>query len=65
MEERNNFFCYFHYEIIFYCVELFKCTFNFKFCLNIFVSLNVNTNQTSKEQDLNFIRRSHIFWEQT
>ena len=62
MEERNStFFPYFHYEIIFCCAELFGCAFNFKFCLNIFIFLKTNTNQTSKEQeeqDLNFMRSS-------
>ena len=33
-------------------------------CWNIFMFLNINTNQTSKEQDLNFIRSSHFFGEQ-
>ena len=32
MEEKNGVFCYFHYEIIFYCVELSECTCNFKLC---------------------------------
>ena len=32
--------------------------------LNIFIFLNINTNQTSKEHDLNFIRSSHLFQEQ-
>ena len=29
-----------------------------------FTFLNINANQTSKEQDLNFIRINHLFWEQ-
>ena len=50
-EERNVFFpLFFHYEIIFCCAELFECAFNFKFCWNIFIFLNINTNQTSKER---------------
>ena len=43
---KELFFPYFHYEIIFCCTELFECTFNFKFCQNIFIFLNINTNQT-------------------
>ena len=62
--KKRRFFPYFHYEIIFCCAELFECILNFKFCWNIFIFLNINTNQTSKEQDLNFIRSSHLFWEQ-
>ena len=64
MEEKNGVFCYFHYEIIFYCVELFECTCNFKLCQNISIFLDINTNQTSKEQDLNFLRSNHLFSEQ-
>ena len=64
MEQRNGVFPYIHYEIIFCCAELFECTFNFNFCQSIFIFLNINKNQTSKEQDLNFIRSSHVFWEQ-
>ena len=62
--KETAFFSSFHYEIFFCCAELFECAFNFKFCWNIFIFLNNNTNQTSKEQDLNFIRSSHLFWEQ-
>ena len=50
-------------------VELFSTALN---CLNahstlnfartFFLFLNITTNQTSKEQDLNFIRSSHLFW---
>ena len=58
-----SFFPLFHYEIIFYCAELFECVFNFKICWSIFIFLNINTNQASKEQDLNFIRSSYLFWE--
>ena len=29
-----------------------------------FLFFNINTNQTSKEQDLNFIRSSQLFWQQ-
>ena len=46
-------FPYFCHGIIFYSVELFDCAVNFKFYLNIFIFLNINTNQTSKEQYLN------------
>ena len=49
--KKRLFFRYFHYEIIFCCAELFECAFNFKFCQNIFIILNINTNQTSKEQE--------------
>ena len=47
------FFPYFYHETIFYIADLFDCTANFKFYLNIFIFLNINTNQTSKEQYLN------------
>ena len=50
MEVRNGVFYYFHYQIVIYCVELFECTFNFKFCENIFIFLIINTIQISKEQ---------------
>ena len=64
VEERNSFFfCYFHYEFIFYSTKLFECPFSFKFCWNIFIFFNINTNQTSEEQNLNFIRSSHLFWD--
>ena len=46
-------FPYFYHGIIFYSTELFDCAVNFKFYLNIFIFLNINTNQTSKEQYLN------------
>ena len=32
--------------------------------LEHFPILNINTNQTLKEQYLNFVRSSHLFWEQ-
>ena len=35
--KKAAFFPYFHPEIIFCCAELFKCAFNFKLCLNIFI----------------------------
>ena len=47
------FFPYFYHEIIFYSTELFDCAVNVKFYLNVFIILNVNTNQTSREQYLN------------
>ena len=46
------FFPYFYHGIIFFSAELFACTANFKFYLNIFIFFNINTNQTSKEQCL-------------
>ena len=50
MEEINSlFFPYFHYEDIYCCTELFECTFIFKFCQNIFIFLNINTNLTSSK----------------
>ena len=56
MEEINSFFPpYFHYEIIFSCTKLFECTFNFKFFQNIFIFLNINTNQT--------LKKIQVFWE--
>ena len=48
--KEKAFFPYFYHEIIFYSAELFVCAVNFKFYLNIFIFLNINTNQTSKEQ---------------
>ena len=60
---KRAFSPYFHNEIIFCCTELFECAFNFKFLQNIFTFLNIDINQTSKEQDLNLIRSSHLFWE--
>ena len=50
---QRFFFPYFYHGIIFYSAELFYCTVNFKFYSNIFIFLNINTNQTSKEQYLN------------
>ena len=57
-DERNSFFSYFYHGIIFYSAELPDCEVNFKFYLNrfylnIFIFLNINTNQTSKDQYLN------------
>ena len=51
--KETAFFPYFYHGIIFYSAELFDCAVNFKFYLNIFIFLNINTNQTSKEQYLN------------
>ena len=56
--KKRPFFPYFHNGIIFYCTELLDCAFNLKFCLNISTFLKINTNQTSKEQDLNFNKSS-------
>ena len=60
--KKKKVFPYFHHEIIFYCVELFKWI--FKFYENIFMFLNINTNHTSKEHDLNSTRSNHLFLEQ-
>ena len=49
---KQLFFPYFHYKIILCCTGLFECTFNFKFCQNIFIFLNINTNQTSSKRIL-------------
>ena len=54
--KKTAFFPYFYHGIIFYSAELFDCAVNFKFYLNIFIFLNINTNQTSKE-----LRSSHYF----
>ena len=62
--KKLRLFPYFHDESIVRCAELFECAFNCKFCQNIFIFLNINTNQIKKEQDLNFIRSIHLFWEQ-
>ena len=64
MAERNKVFPCFYHEIVSYCAELVDCSFNFKFSENILifsVFLNIDTNQTSKEQDLNFIRSRQLF----
>ena len=47
------FFSYFYHGIIFYSTELFDYAVNFKFYPNVFIFLNINTNQTSKGQYLN------------
>ena len=39
-------------------------TLNFAGTVKTFILLSINTNQTSKEQDMNFIRSGHLFWEQ-
>ena len=57
---ETTFFSYFHYEIIFCCAEVFECAFNFRFCENSFIFLNMNINQISKDQDLNFTRSSYF-----
>ena len=44
------FFPYFYHEINFYSAELFDCVVNFQFYFNVFIFLNINTSQTSKEQ---------------
>ena len=41
MDERNNVFPYFYHGIIFYSAELFDCTVNLKFYLNVFIFLNI------------------------
>ena len=51
-KETATVFIYFYLEIIFCSGELFDYVVNFKFYLNIFIFLNLNTNQTSKEQYL-------------
>ena len=51
--KETVFFTYFYHGIIFNSTELFECAVNFKFYLSIFIFLNINTNQTSKEQYLN------------
>ena len=67
--KETAFFPYFYHKIIFYSAELFEFAFNFKFYWNIFIFLNINTNQTSKEQYLNWeaatyfgISRTKRFW---
>ena len=62
--KKWHFFPYFYCEIIFYRTELWDCTLNIKFCWDVFIFLNININQTTKEQDLNCIRNSHLMWEQ-
>ena len=42
-------FPYFHHDIFSASAEPFDCAVNFKFYLNVFIFLNINTNQTSKE----------------
>ena len=49
---KQLFFPYFHYKIILCSTGLFECTFNFKLCQNIFIFLNINTNQTSSKRIL-------------
>ena len=51
-KKETTFFSYFYNEIIFYGGELFDLAV-IKFYLNIFIFLNMTTNQTSKEQYLN------------
>ena len=48
--KETAFFPYFYHGIIFYSAELFDCAVNFKFYMNIFIFLNINTSQRSKEQ---------------
>ena len=55
--KETSFFPLFLLWIIFCCTEVLECAF-------IFIFLNINTNQTSKEHDLNFMRSSYLFWEQ-
>ena len=70
--KEKAFFPYFYYVIIFYSAEPFDCALNFKFYKNIFIFLNINKNQTSKEQYLNYqaatyfeISRTKRFWKQS
>ena len=56
------FFPYFYHEIIFYSAELSDCAVNFKFYLNVFYIFKHNTNQISKEQCLNCVKSSDLFW---
>ena len=70
--KETAFFPYFHHGIIFYSAELFDCAVNFKFYMNTFVFLNINTNQTSKQQYLNLeaviyfgIGRTKRFWKKS
>ena len=62
-KKETEFFSYFSHESIFYSAELFVSAFNFNFCWTIFSFLNKNTNQKSKELDLNFIKSSYLFLE--
>ena len=50
MDERNSVF---FLILLWNSAELLDCAFSFKFYLNVFTFLNINTNQTSKEQYLN------------
>ena len=61
--KKRRFFPYFHYEIIFCCAELFEWAFNFKFCWNIFILLNINANLTSKGARFEFHKKQPlILW---
>ena len=54
MGERSSVFSlYLPMKFFFYKAELFICAVNFKVYFNIFIFLNINTNQASKEQYLN------------
>ena len=46
MDERNSVFLIFIIKLFFYSTDLFDCAANFKFNVNIFIILKVNTNQT-------------------
>ena len=52
--KKTAFSPYFYHGTIFCSAELFHCAANFKFYLNFFIFLNIITNQTSKEQYLNY-----------
>ena len=45
-------FPYFYCEIVFYSAELFHCGVNFKFYKNIFIFLNINTNQKHQRSNI-------------
>ena len=61
--KETAFIPYFYYEITFYSTELFDFAVNFKFYVNIFIYLNINTNQTGKGAIFE-LRSSHFFRDQ-
>ena len=47
--KKRRILSYFHHKIVIYSTKLFDCSFNFKFCLDFFIFLNINTNWNETE----------------
>ena len=64
MEERTVFFLHiFTIKLSSTSLSYLDAHSTLNFFRTFLIFLNINTDQTSKEQDLNFIKSSHLLWE--